>query len=67
MAGADDPLHHIVKMRSSLHAIAAHLRSDIAKVPDPLFQDMFGQAATVLDRLILAFDAYEQGRREHQP
>ena len=64
MGAVDDPLHHIAKMRSSLHDIAVHLRSDIAKAPDPLFQNMFGQAATVLDRLILAFDAYEQGRRE---
>lgn len=66
MGAADDPLHHINKMRASLSATAAHLRQDVAKVHDPLFQNMFGQAADVLDRLVLAFDVYENRRREEQ-
>ena len=67
MGDAADPLHHIDKMRAALSATAAHLRQDIPKVPDPLFRNMFGQAADVLDRLVLAFDVYETRRREQQP
>jgi hypothetical protein len=67
MGAAADPLHHIDKMRAALSVTAAHLRQDILKVSDPLFQNMFGQAADVLDRLVLAFDVYANRRREEQP
>ncbi len=63
MSAIDDPLRHLDKMRACLSDTAAHLRHDMDKVHDPLFQNMFGQAADVLDRLVLAFDTYENGHR----
>lgn len=51
----------------SLEATRDHLRQDVHHVNDPLFQQMFVQASSVLDRLLCAFRQYEadarQGRR----
>lgn len=62
-----DPLHHVRKMCTSLEATRDHLRQDVHHVNDPLFQQMFVQASSVLDRLLCAFRQYEadarQGRR----
>jgi len=57
-----DPLHHVRKMSERLEHAAEHLRADVPKVDDPLFQAMFGSAARVLDRLVHAFRAYERNR-----
>lgn len=54
-----DPLHHVRRMCSSLEHARDHLREDLAKVDDPLFQQMFSGASSVLDRLVEAFRTYE--------
>ncbi len=55
-----DPLHHIRKMCRQLEDTRDHLRRDVVKVDDPLFQQMFSEASSVLQRLITAFRAYEE-------
>ena len=54
-----DPLHHVHKMCNRLRDTRDHLIRDVEKVDDPLFKMMFGEASTVLDRLITAFLTYE--------
>lgn len=51
-------------MTEHLVSAAEHLRADVPKVDDPLFQAMFGSAADVLDRLVAAFRAYERQKLE---
>lgn len=61
---SDDPLHHVRQMCRCLEATRDHLRADLAKVEEPLFRQMFGEASIVLERLIVAFRVYERRQDE---
>ncbi len=67
-AAGGDPLRHVSKMCRKLEATRDHMRQDLGKVDDPLFQLMFENASTVLDRLVIAFRCYEgQKKAEEKP